>query len=225
MPQDDQRTDKDHGRQQRGGARSEQMRGENTAAAEAMSTRMAEIGANSFNAGLRMQTEMFDTLQTIGHQWMERRTCEAELALNLPNRLVGARTLPDAVAAYQECSASGLPCAMRTAGALSPTGRRSSQLACAASPTFHLALRVEGPRSAGCIAPNLKDRERDAGAHVDRAPRQGSAGHRSLCPRPRDAAAAWPSYAVHHTRNERKNRALGSTGQGWKERPCDVSKY
>ena len=102
MPQDDQRTDKDHGRQQRGGARSEQMRGENTAAAEAMSTRMAEIGANSFNAGLRMQTEMFDTLQTIGHQWMERRTCEAELALNLPNRLVGARTLPDAVAAYQE---------------------------------------------------------------------------------------------------------------------------
>jgi hypothetical protein len=49
-----------------------------------------------------MQTEMFDTLQTIGHQWMERRTCEAELALNLPNRLVGARTLPDAVAAYQE---------------------------------------------------------------------------------------------------------------------------
>ena len=48
-----------------------------------------------------MQTEMFDTLQTIGHQWMERRTCEAELALNLPNRLAGARTLPD-VAAYQE---------------------------------------------------------------------------------------------------------------------------
>ena len=45
---------------------------------------------------------MFDTLQTIGHQWMERRTCEAELALNLPSRLAGARTLPDAVAAYQE---------------------------------------------------------------------------------------------------------------------------
>ena len=83
MPQDDPRTERDSGRQQRGGARSEQMCGENTAAAEAVSTRMAEIGANSFNAGLRMQTEMFDTLQTIGHEWMERRTCEAELALNL----------------------------------------------------------------------------------------------------------------------------------------------
>ena len=82
MPQDDPRTDKDYGRQQRGSARSEQMCGENTAAAEAMSTRMAEIGANSFNAGLRMQTEMFDTLHTIGNQWLERKTHEAELALN-----------------------------------------------------------------------------------------------------------------------------------------------
>ena len=128
MPQDDQRTDKDHGRQQRGGARSEQMRGENTAAAEAMSTRMAEIGANSFNAGLRMQTEMFDTLQAIGHQWMERRTCEAELALNLPNRLVGRARCPMPLPPIRNGSASGSPCAMRTAGALSPTGRRSSQL-------------------------------------------------------------------------------------------------
>jgi hypothetical protein len=102
MPQDDPRTERDIGRQQRSGARQEQMRGENTAAAEAMSTRMAEMGANSFNAGLRMQTEMFDTLQTISREWMERRTCEAELALNLPHRLVGVRTLPDAVSTYQE---------------------------------------------------------------------------------------------------------------------------
>jgi hypothetical protein len=102
MPQDDPRTEKDSSRQQRGGARAEQMRSENVAAAEQMSARMAEIGTGSLNAGLRMQTEMFDTLQTIGRHWMERRSCEAELALNLPNRLAGARTLPDAVAAYQE---------------------------------------------------------------------------------------------------------------------------
>jgi hypothetical protein len=51
---------------------------------------------------MRMQTEMFDTLQTIGHQWLERKTHEAELAFNLPNRLAGARTLPDAMSAYQE---------------------------------------------------------------------------------------------------------------------------
>jgi hypothetical protein len=102
MPQDDPRTDKDSGRQQRVGARSEQMRGENMAAGETMSIRVAEIGANSFNAGLRMQTEMFDTFQIIGRQWLERRTCEAEFALNLPNRLAVARTFPDAVSAFQE---------------------------------------------------------------------------------------------------------------------------
>jgi hypothetical protein len=101
MPQDDPHTDRDSGRRPRGGA-SEQMRSEAAAAAETLSSRMADIGASNFNVGLRMQTEMFDTLKTIGNQWLERRTHEAELALNLPNRLAGARTLPDAVAAYQE---------------------------------------------------------------------------------------------------------------------------
>jgi hypothetical protein len=72
------------------------------AAGETMSIRVAEIGAKSFNAGLRMQTEMFDTFQIIGRQWLERRTCEAEFALNLPNRLAVARTFPDAVSAFQE---------------------------------------------------------------------------------------------------------------------------
>ena len=90
MPRDDPYIDRDSGRRQRGDA------------AVTMSARMADIGASSLNAGLRMQTEMIDTLQTIGHQWLERKTHEAELALNLPNRLAGARTLPDAVSAYQE---------------------------------------------------------------------------------------------------------------------------
>jgi hypothetical protein len=102
MPQDDPHSDRDSGRRQRGGGPSEQMRSDAAAAAETRSSRMADIGASNFNVGLRMQTEMFDTLQTIGNQWLERRTHEAELALNLPNRLAGARTLPDAVAAYQE---------------------------------------------------------------------------------------------------------------------------
>jgi hypothetical protein len=102
MPQDDPNTERDSGRRQRSSGASEQVRSDAAAAAEAMSARMTNIGANSFNAGLRMQTEMFDTLQTIGHQWLERKTHEAELALNLPHRLAGARTLPDAVSTYQE---------------------------------------------------------------------------------------------------------------------------
>jgi hypothetical protein len=109
MPQDDPRSDTEFNRQQRGGARSEQMRAEMPAAADAVSTRttqmsarMTEIGTHSFGAGLRMQSEMFDTLQTIGLEWMERRTSEAEFALNLSNRFAGVRTFPDAVATYQQ---------------------------------------------------------------------------------------------------------------------------
>ena len=102
MPQDDPNIDRDTSRRQRGGSSAEQVRSEATAATAPMSSRMADIGANSFNAGMRMQTEMFDTLQTIGHQWLERKTHEAELAFNLPNRLAGARSLPDAMSAYQE---------------------------------------------------------------------------------------------------------------------------
>ena len=42
--------DTEFGRQRRGGTRLEQMRGDNTAATEPMSTRTAEIGANGFGA-------------------------------------------------------------------------------------------------------------------------------------------------------------------------------
>jgi hypothetical protein len=115
MPQDDLRIDTESNRQPRAGARQEQMRGENTAAAEAMSTRMAEISADRFNGGVRMQTEMAQMLQTIGREWMERRTVEAEFALSLPNRLASVRTYADAVAVISSGSADGSPCARRTA--------------------------------------------------------------------------------------------------------------
>jgi hypothetical protein len=102
MPQDDLRIDTDFTRPQPGGARQEQMRGENTAAAEAMSARMADVGANRRDGDLRTQTEMAQLLQMIGREWMERRAIEAEFAFSLPNRLVGVRTYADAVAVYQQ---------------------------------------------------------------------------------------------------------------------------
>jgi hypothetical protein len=94
--------DTEFGGQRRGGTRLEQMRGDNTAATEPMSTRTAEIGANGFGAGLRAQTELFDTLQTIGRQWMDRKSFEAEFTLDLPKRFAGVRSFPDAVATYQQ---------------------------------------------------------------------------------------------------------------------------
>jgi hypothetical protein len=100
MTQDDLRIDSSLGRQQRDLSRAQQMVGENAGAAEAVSSRMAEAGADGLGAGLRAQTEMVKTLQDIGLGWMERRTAETEFVLSLPNRFAGVRTFPDAVAIY-----------------------------------------------------------------------------------------------------------------------------
>ena len=78
------------------------MRGENMAAAELLTTQIGDLGKRGIHAGLRMQTEMFDALQTISRDWVTCTTSEAELALNLPNRLAGARSIPEAMTAYQE---------------------------------------------------------------------------------------------------------------------------
>jgi len=65
-------------------------------------TQFGDMGKRSIHAGLRMQTEMFDALQVISRDWVACATSEAELALNLPGRLAGARTMPEAIATYQE---------------------------------------------------------------------------------------------------------------------------
>ena len=103
MPQDNPRTETNRSEQQRGGdARFEQMRGENTAAAEMFTTQIGDMGKRSINAGLCMQTEMLDALQLIGRDWVACTTSEAELALNLPNRLAAARSMPEAITVYQQ---------------------------------------------------------------------------------------------------------------------------
>ena len=101
MPQDNPRTASQRGEN----ARSENSRSERddrTAAAGAGNAQFADMGARTFKAGLRMQKELFDTLQDIGRDWFARATSEAELAFKLPNRLTSARTVPDALSAYRE---------------------------------------------------------------------------------------------------------------------------
>jgi hypothetical protein len=111
MPQDNPRTENYRAEQQRAGnprsergesERSEQMRGENVRAGEVITEQLTQIGAKSVNAGLRMQAEMFDTFHAISRDWMTRATSEAELALKLPNRMSGVRSIPDAISTYQE---------------------------------------------------------------------------------------------------------------------------
>jgi len=73
-----------------------------SAAAALTQARFTEMGARNVKAGLRIQKEMFDTLQDISRDWVARAASEAELACTLPNRLRDAHSVPDALSAYQE---------------------------------------------------------------------------------------------------------------------------
>ena len=54
------------------------------------------------NASFQVQGEFFNTLQEMSRDWMARATTEVELGVKLSNRLSAARSVPDAIAAYQE---------------------------------------------------------------------------------------------------------------------------
>jgi hypothetical protein len=60
------------------------------------------VGARNISAGLRLQKAMLGLLSDMGQDWFARAAAEAELALRLPNKLTAARSVPDAVTAYQE---------------------------------------------------------------------------------------------------------------------------
>jgi hypothetical protein len=106
MPQDDIYSEENQrsrrSERQRGGAQRLETPTEAVeAAAERMGQR-SEIGTENMKNGLRMQREMFDTLQEIGREWLVRATSGAELALSLPSKVSAARTPADALSAYQE---------------------------------------------------------------------------------------------------------------------------
>jgi hypothetical protein len=83
-------------------SRSEHFRSEKLGIAGAVNTQFADMGAKSVTAGLRMQQELFETFQGISRDWFARATSEAELAFKLPRQLTNARSVPDALSAYQD---------------------------------------------------------------------------------------------------------------------------
>jgi hypothetical protein len=51
---------------------------------------------------LQVQSEIFDALQDMSREWMAYATAEVECGLKLSKKLTAARSVPDAIAAYQE---------------------------------------------------------------------------------------------------------------------------
>ena len=81
--------------------RSGQVSGEMAAAADAIRSQMGEFRSKGVKGALQMQTEMLGAFEEIGRDWMSGATSQAELAFSLANRLTDARTIPDAISAYQ----------------------------------------------------------------------------------------------------------------------------
>jgi hypothetical protein len=61
-----------------------------------------EPGNKIGNASFQVQGEFFNALQEMSRDWMASATSEIELGVKLSNRLSAARSVPDAIAAYQE---------------------------------------------------------------------------------------------------------------------------
>jgi hypothetical protein len=99
MPYDDDMTNTANPRDESGRAQ----RSSNQNSAKTTSPSIAlfgEMGPRNVKAALRLHTAMFEVLHDVGRDWLKRAASETELALNLPNKLTAAQTVPAALSAY-----------------------------------------------------------------------------------------------------------------------------
>ena len=67
-----------------------------------MPAEFAEVGKKRVEEFVNAQTELVEKLQEMNRQWFDRAQSEANLASELAAKLTAARSIPDAMAAYQE---------------------------------------------------------------------------------------------------------------------------
>jgi len=63
---------------------------------------LAKLGESQAEAMMDMQKELLATYEQISRAWLERVKAEADLWSELAGKISGARSVPDAVGAYQE---------------------------------------------------------------------------------------------------------------------------
>ena len=67
-----------------------------------MPTEFAEMGKKRVEEFVNTQTELLEKLQEMNRQWFDRAQSEANLASEFTSKLTAARSIPEAMAAYQE---------------------------------------------------------------------------------------------------------------------------
>jgi phasin protein len=65
----------------------------------------AKLGEKQSEAMLAMQQELADVCEQISRGWLARLKTEQDLWSELATKMSGARSMPDAIAIYQECAA------------------------------------------------------------------------------------------------------------------------
>ena len=67
-----------------------------------MPAEFAEMGKKRADEFVKTQTEFLEKLQEMNRQWFDRAQSEANLASEFASKLTAARSIPEAMAAYQE---------------------------------------------------------------------------------------------------------------------------
>ncbi len=65
-------------------------------------TEFAELGKKRIEEYVNTQKELVEKFQEMNRQWFDRAQAEANLASELASKLTATRSIPDAMAAYQE---------------------------------------------------------------------------------------------------------------------------
>lgn len=65
-------------------------------------TEFAAMGKKRIDEFINIRKELFDRLRETNRQWFDRAQSEANLASEFASKLTAARSLPEAMAAYQE---------------------------------------------------------------------------------------------------------------------------
>lgn len=63
---------------------------------------LAAMGQKRMEVFTHTQSELFDKLQEANQRWLDRIQVEAKSASEFASKLTGARSIPDAITAYQE---------------------------------------------------------------------------------------------------------------------------
>jgi len=72
--------------------------------AQSAASEQLKYGRTQFEAVIEMQKEVLETYERISHEWLDRVKSEGELWNEMAKNISAAKSVPDTLAAFQECA-------------------------------------------------------------------------------------------------------------------------